>query len=85
MSFWRRGARTARHIYFYPANDLPGVVLLALIAVAGLAMVGLGVFHLTSSPRAGSRDLVLTIVGAALALIGTIQSFRLARGLRRKP
>ena len=82
MSYWKRGARTGRHIYFYPANDLPGVVLLALIGVAGLVMAALGVFHLATSPRAGIRDLVLAIVGAPLALVGLVQAYRLARGTR---
>jgi hypothetical protein len=79
--YWTRGAKTARHTYFYPADDLPGVLLFGLIAVLGAAAVVVAARHILISEAIVRRDGTLLGIGLLAFALGSVQGYRLWRDL----
>jgi hypothetical protein len=79
-SYWTRGARTQRHIYFSPADDLPGMLLFGLIAVLGAVALVVAARHILLSNAFVWRDGLLLLFGLVLLVLGTVQGYRMWRG-----
>jgi hypothetical protein len=79
-SYWIRGARTRRHIYFFPSDDRAGFALMLFIGILGLIALGLGVKNILGSPEIQRRDVILTGIGLVAAAIGLYQANRLRNG-----
>jgi hypothetical protein len=75
--FWRRGAQTRRHIYFYPSDDRAGIALMLLIATLGLLAMGIGLRHVFTSLEVLRADVILVVVGVLAASLGLYQANRL--------
>jgi hypothetical protein len=74
--YWRPAGRSRRHIYYVPANDLPGVLLFVLIGIGGCAAFGIGAWHLWR--QADSRqDWLLVGIGTCLVWLAMRQGWRL--------
>jgi hypothetical protein len=78
-SFWIRGPKTRRHIYFYPSDDRAGFALMLFIGILGLIALGLGVKNIIASPEVQQRDVILTGIGLFAAALGLYQANRLRR------
>jgi hypothetical protein len=78
-SFWIRGPRTRRHIYFYPSDDRAGFALMLFIGILGLIALGLGIKNIVRSPEVQWRDVILTGIGLLAATLGLYQANRLRR------
>jgi len=76
-SYWMRGPRTRRHIYFYPSDDRAGFALMLFIGILGLIALGLGIKNILGSPELQLRDVILTGIGLIAAAIGLYQANRL--------
>jgi hypothetical protein len=76
-SFWIRGPRTRRHIYFYASDDRAGFALMLFIGVLGLIALGLGIKSILGSPEIQRRDVILAGIGLIAAAIGLYQANRL--------
>jgi hypothetical protein len=79
--YWTRGAKTKWHTYFYPANDLPGVLLFGLIALLGAAAVVVAARHILISDTIVRRDGTLLGIGLFAFVLGSVQGYRLWRDL----
>jgi len=77
--YWTRGARTKRHTYCFPADDLPGVLLFGLIAVLGAVALIVSARHILVNEAVGRRDVTLLVIGLAMLVLGTVQGYRLWR------
>ena len=77
--YWTRGAKTGRHTYFTPADDLPGVLLFGLIAVLGAVAVVVAARHFLASEAVLRRDGMLLGIGLGLVVLGSVQGWRLWR------
>jgi len=77
--WWTRGARTSRHIYFYPTNNVPGVILFAFIVLLGCAALAVAVVRSTHSRHLDSQNAVLGGVGIFCIVLGAAQISRLIR------
>ena len=78
--YWTRGAKTKRHLYYTPGNDLPGVLLFGLIAVLGVVALVVAARHILVSEAVVRRDGTLLVIGLSLLVLGTVQGCRLWRG-----
>jgi hypothetical protein len=78
-SFWIRGPRTRRHIYFYPTDDRAGFALMLFVGILGLIALGLGIKNIIGSPAIQWRDVILTGIGLFAAALGLYQANRLRR------
>ena len=78
-SYWIRGPRSRRHIYFFPADDRAGFALMLFIGILGLIALGLGVKNILGSQEIQRRDVILTGIGLIAAAIGLYQANRLRR------
>jgi hypothetical protein len=76
-SYWIRGPRTRRHIYFYPSDNRAGFTLMLLIGVLGLSALGIGMMHILGSSQVQLDDVILTGIGIVAASIGLYQANRL--------
>ena len=76
-SYWNRGPRTRRHIYFYPSDNRAGFTLMLLIGVLGLIAVGMGMMHILGSSKVQRGDVILAGIGFVAASIGLYQANRL--------
>ena len=76
-SYWIRGPRTRRHIYFYPSDNRAGFILMLLIGVLGLTALGVGLMHILGSSIVQREDVILAGIGIFLATIGLYQANRL--------
>jgi hypothetical protein len=76
-SYWIRGPRTRRHIYFFPSDDRAGFALMLLIGILGLIALALGVRNILGSPEIQRRDVILTGIGLIAAATGLYQANRL--------
>lgn len=76
-SYWTRGPKTRRHIYFYPSDNRAGFALMLLICILGLIALGFGVKNILGSPEVDSRDVILAGIGVIAAAIGLYQAYRL--------
>jgi hypothetical protein len=76
-SYWRRGPRTRRHIYFYPSDNRAGFALLLLVGVLGLIALGIGVMHIFTSTSVQREDVILTGIGIVVTAIGMYQANRM--------
>jgi hypothetical protein len=79
-SYWIRGPRTRRHIYFYPSDDRAGFALMLFIGILGLIALGLGIKNIIGSPEVQRRDVILIGIGFIAAEIGLHQANRLRHG-----
>ena len=77
--YWTRGAKTKRHTYYMPANDLPGVLLFGLIAVLGAVALVVAALHILVSAAVTRRDGALLGIGLGLLVLGAAQAYRLWR------
>ena len=77
--YWTRGAKTKRHLYYTPGNDLPGVLLFGLIAVLGLVALVVAARHILVSAAVVRRDGILLGIGLGMFLLGTVQGYRFWR------
>ena len=77
--YWTRGAKTKRHTYYTPGNDLPGVLLFGLIAVLGAVALIVAAWHILATEAVGRRDVTLLVIGLAMLVLGTVQGYRLWR------
>jgi len=77
--YWTRGAKTKRHTYYMPANDLPGVLLFGLIAVLGVAALVVAARHILMSAAVVRRDGTLLVIGLGMLVLGAAQAYRLWR------
>jgi hypothetical protein len=78
-SYWIRGPRTQRHLYFFPSDDRAGFALMLFIGILGLIALGLGVKNILGSQEIQRRDVILTGIGLIAAAIGLYQANRLRR------
>jgi hypothetical protein len=70
--FWTRIASTRRHVYYAPANNVPGLILFGVLGVGGLVALSVGAWHLRNA--AGSwQDWILALIGAALMWLAIAQ------------
>jgi hypothetical protein len=76
-SYWIRGPRTRRHIYFYPSDDRAGFALMLFIGILGLIALGLGIKNIFGSADVQRRDVILIGIGLFAAAIGLYQANRL--------
>ena len=76
-SYWIRGPRTRRHIYFYPSDNRAGFALMLLIGVLGLIALGIGMAHILGSAKVQRDDLILAGIGIVAASVGLYQAYRL--------
>ena len=76
-SYWIRGPRTRRHIYFYPSDNRAGFTLMLLIGVLGVIALGIGMMHILVSTNVQRDDVVLAGIGIVAATIGLYQAIRL--------
>jgi hypothetical protein len=76
-SYWIRGPRTRRHIYFFASDDRAGFALMLLIGILGLIALSVGIKNILSSPEIHRRDLILSGVGLIAAAISLYQANRL--------
>jgi hypothetical protein len=76
-SYWIRGPRTRRHIYFYPSDNRAGFALMLLIGALGLIALGIGIVHILGSTKVQRDDVVLAAIGIVAASIGLYQANRL--------
>ncbi len=77
--WWRRGDRTRRHIYYRPTTNRQGKFLFALIALLGLAALGIAAFNMMRLHTLTHDDSVLGAVGIACILLGIWQIRALSR------
>lgn len=77
LSYWIRGPRTRRHVYFYPADNRAGFTLMSLVGVLGLIAVGIGMMHILGSAGVQRDDVILVGIGIVAASIGLYQANRL--------
>ena len=77
--YWTRGARTKWHSYYYPASDLPGVLLFGLIAALGMVALVVAARHILMSAAVERRDGLLLVIGLGMFVLGTVQGCRLWR------
>ena len=75
--YWRRGASGRYHTYYTPATNLPGVLLMGLIAVLGALAVVIAVRHGLHSTPVARRDVVLGLCGVGAFAVGCVQAFKL--------
>jgi len=81
-SYWIRGQRTRRHIYFYPSDNRVGFTLMLFIGVLGLMALGIGMVHILGSSKVQRDDVILAGIGIVATSIGLYQAYRLRnRGL----
>jgi hypothetical protein len=78
-SYWTRGAKTAWHTYYYPANDLPGVLLFGVIALLGVVAIVVAARHILIRDAIVSRDGTLLGIGLFACVLGCVQAYRLWR------
>jgi hypothetical protein len=76
-SYWIRGPRTRRHIYFFPSDNRAGFTLMLLIGVLGLIVLGIGLMHILGSTKIQRDDVILAGIGIVGASIGLYQANRL--------
>jgi hypothetical protein len=76
-SYWIRGPRTRRHIYFYPSDNRAGFALMLLIGVLGLIALGIGMMHILGSSQVQRDDVILAGIGILAASIGLFQAYRM--------
>jgi hypothetical protein len=76
-SYWNRGPRTRRHVYFYPSDNRAGFTLMLLIAVLGLLALGIGMVHILGSTKVQRDDVILAGIGIVAASIGLYNANRL--------
>jgi len=76
-SYWIRGPRTRRHIYFYPSDNRAGFTLMLLIGVLGLIALGIGIMHIVASSSVQRDDVILVVIGIVAASIGLYQATQL--------
>jgi len=84
-SYWIRGPRTRRHIYFYPADNRAGFALMLLIGLLGLIALGIGTMRIFSSSSVQREDVILTGIGIVVASIGLYQANRLRNRAQGPP
>jgi len=77
--YWKRGARTKWHSYYYPASDLPGVLLFGLIAALGMMALVVAARHILMSAAVVRRDGTLLVIGLGMLVLGAAQAYRLWR------
>ena len=76
-TYWIRGPRTRRHIYFYPSDNRVGFTLMLFIGVLGLMGLGIGMMHILGSSKVQRDDVILAGIGIVAASIGLYQANRL--------
>ena len=84
-SYWIRGPRTRRHIYFYPADNRAGFALMLLIGLLGLIALGIGARRILGSSSVHREDVILTGIGIVVASIGLYQANRLRNRVQGPP
>ncbi len=77
--WWTRGPRTSRHLYFYPTNNVPGVLLFALIFLLGCWALAIVIFHAMKTEHLVRQDVVLAGIGVVSATLGLAQIRRLLK------
>ena len=84
-SYWIRGPRTRRHIYFFPSDNRAGFTLMLLIGVLGLIALGIGMMHILGSSKVQRDDVILAGIGIVAASMGLYQAIRLRNRHQRRP
>jgi hypothetical protein len=74
-SYWIRGPRTRRHLYFYPSDNRAGFTLMLLI----------GVLHILGSAEVRREDVILAGIGIVAASMGLYQAYRLRNPGQGRP
>ncbi|HVY24030.1 MAG TPA: hypothetical protein VG962_11830 [Steroidobacteraceae bacterium] len=78
-SYWVAGARTRRHRYFYPRNNMPGILLFGVIAVLGCLTLVVAMRHYMVARSLTNPDFVLGVIGLFAVLLSIYQSWKLWR------
>jgi hypothetical protein len=77
--WWRRTARTRRHIYYAPTTNLPGKLLFALIFVLGALALAVAARQAISHHGLDSQNMALGGVGLFCVLLAISQIRQLSR------
>ena len=76
--FWTRIASSRWHVYYAPANELPGLILFGVIGIGGLTALLVGAWHLHGAARS-RQDWILATIGVALIWLSIAQISKLHR------